>query len=140
MHDPTKVLLGATLSTSKTVTDHLGEIEAGLAVKRDSADALSLTTGGYLGISLGSDLGKAKRTAVLRKGLLVPIQLTDAFVPAIGAQVNLSDTTGKAGTAGAGFTAVNAEYASAVLTGVRLNADGTFTEVNVALIDMAGGL
>jgi hypothetical protein len=58
------------------------------------------------------------------------------FTPTLGAQVNISDTTGFGAAAGAGATGVNATYASGLLTGIM--EDGT--EENVALIDMPGGL
>lgn len=142
MHDSSKVLLGSTVSTDRLVTDHKGEIAAGLAVHLTTADGLSVAAadGSKIGISLGSDLGKAKYTAVLRRGLKVPILLTDGFTPVVGTQVHISDTTGRAAASGAGATGVNAEYASAVLTGISLNADGTFSEIRTALIDMPGGL
>lgn len=138
MHDPTKVLLGNVQSSVKEVSNRNGSIAAGLAVRLASTGALSLakTDGSLLGISLGKDLSNIGRTAICVKGLKVPIHLTDAFTPVIGAQVNISDTTGKAGTAGAGFTAVNAKYVSGVLSG--LGEDGV--AVNVALIDFEGGL
>ena len=64
--------------------------------------------------------------------------MTAAFSPTIGAQVNISDTTGLAAAAGAGATGVNAVYVSGALT--RINEDGTETAAGVALIDMPGGL
>lgn len=138
MHDPTKVLLGNIPSSVKEVDNRNGTIAAGLAVRLKSDNTISLlkSDGSLLGISLGKDLSNIGRTAIARLGLKVPIQLTAAFTPVIGAQVNISDTTGKAGTAGAGLTAVNAKYVSGVLSG--LQEDGT--SVDVALIDFEGGL
>lgn len=138
-HDSTKVQLGTIGSSAKTVDNKNGTIEAGLAVRLKSDDTISLalSDGNLLGISVGKDLANVGRTAICREGLDVPLQLTAAFTPTIGTQVHISDTTGKAGTAGAGFTGTNATYKTGVLTGVK--EDGT-TEVNVALIDYPGGL
>lgn len=137
-HDSTKVLLGATRSTMKVVTNAAGTIEAGKVVRQKSDGTLSLAKadGSLLGVSIGKELSDISRTAICRAGLQVPILLTAAFVPVLGAQVVISDTTGLAIAAGAGATAVNAVYASAVLTGVK--EDGTTADV--ALIDFAGGL
>jgi hypothetical protein len=137
-HDSTKVLLGATRSTMKVVTNAAGTIAAGTIVRQKSDGTISVAKadGSPLGISIGKDLSDISRTAICRAGLQVPVLLTAAFTPTLGAQVVISDTTGLAIAAGAGATAVNAVYASAVLTGVK--EDGT--EANVALIDFAGGL
>lgn len=136
MHDPTKVLLGTTESNVREVDNRSGEIEAGLAVRLDTDDAIKLTAGSLLGISLGKDLSLIGRTAILRKGLGVPLQLTAEFTPAIGAQVHISATTGKAVTSGGGALPTNAVY-RALKTGVK--EDGV-TEVAVAIVDMVGGL
>jgi len=105
--------------------------------KSITVQAVALADGNLLGISMGGPLVKdMARTAIARKALALPVQITAAFEPVIGAQVNLSDTTGKAIASGAGATAVNASYASEVLTGVM--EDGT--EVDVVLIDFPGGL
>jgi hypothetical protein len=138
MHDATKALLGTTTSSVKEVDNRKGTIAAGLAVRLKSDDTISTAAadGNLLGISLGRDLSDTGRTAICRKGLRVPIQLTSAFTPAIGAQVGIDDTTGKAKASGAGVTGVNAIYASGVLTGI--DEDGG--NVNVAMIDFPGGL
>lgn len=137
-HDASKVLLGQTPSSAKEVDNLAGNpatFLAGLCVHLKSDGTLSLASadGSKLGISLGKDLSDTQRVAICRKGLSVPILLTDAFTPTVGAQVQISTTTGKAVSSG---TAVNASYASGVLTGIA--EDGS--EVNVALIDMPGGL
>jgi hypothetical protein len=134
-HDSTKVLMGATKSSLKTVTSHAGSIAAGLATRISSAGALTVTesAGSLLGVSLGKDLSDSGRTAICRKGEGVPILLDDGLTPVIGTQVQISTTTGKAVASG---TAVNAVYKSAVLTGIL--EDGT--EANVAVIDFVGGL
>lgn len=139
-HDATKVQMGSTRSSVKEVDNRAGTIAAGLAVRLKSDDTISIAAadGSLLGISLGGPLVSGQsRTAIVRKGLAVPMQLTDAFTPVIGAQVHISDTTGKAGTAGGGFTGVNATYASAEIVGI--GEDGS-TEYQIALIDFPGGL
>lgn len=137
-HDSTKVLLGGVQSSFKVVTNKAGSIPAGKIVRQKSDGTISIAAadGQAIGISLGKELSDISRTAICRSGLLVPILLTAAFTPVLGAQVHISDTTGIAGTAGAGFTGMNAIYASGVLTGVL--EDGT--TANVALIDFEGGL
>lgn len=139
-HDPSKVQMGVTLSSFKTVDNHAGDIAAGLGVRLKADDTIStaLADGNLLGISLGKSLSENSRTAIVRKGSKVPVQLTAAFAPTIGAQVNISDTTGKAIAAGAGATGVNAIYSSGALTMVA--EDGTETAAGAALIDFPGGL
>lgn len=140
MHSATKVQMGTTRSSFKNVDNRAGAIAAGLAVRLKSDDTITtaLADGSLLGISLGRSQSDTSRTAIVRKGTQVPIFLTAAFQPDIGAQVHISDTTGKAGTAGAGFTAVNAIYASEELT--MIDEDGVETAAVVALIDFPGGL
>lgn len=137
-HDATKVLLGSSQSSIREVDNRAGVIAAGTAVRLKSDGTIVVTSadGSLLGLSLGRSLSDTSRTAICRKGLRVPVLLTDAFTPTLGAQVSLSDTTGKAIAAGGGATAVNAVYASAVLSGI--DEDGS--AVNVALIDFPGGL
>jgi hypothetical protein len=137
-HDSTKVLMGQTQSSIREVDNHIGVIAAGLAVRLKSDDTIVVTAadGSLLGLSLGRSLSDTSRTAICRKGLRVPVQLTAAFTPTLGAQVHISDTTGKAIAAGGGATGVNAVYASAALSGI--DEDGS--AVDVALIDFPGGL
>ncbi len=139
-HDATKVQMGTTRSSFKTVDNRAGNIAAGLIVRLKSDDTISIAAadGSPLGISLGKSLSDTSRTAICRKGSQVPVQLTAAFTPTIGAQVHISDTTGKAIAAGAGATGMNAVYASGALTMVA--EDGTETASAAALIDMPGGL
>ncbi len=138
MHDSTKVLLGQTQSSFKNVDSLAGAIPAGKIVRLNSSDALTIAASGAsaLGISLGRSLSDTSFTAICRKGTRVPVLLTDAFTPSIGAQVAIHDTTGIAATKDGSSTYVNAIYVSGVLTGV--DEDGA--EVNVALIDFPGGL
>lgn len=138
-HDPTRIQLGTTQSNIKDVDNRVGAVDAGKIVRLKSDGTLSLAAadGSPLGISLGKDLSNTNKTAVARTGLRVPILLTAAFTPAIGAQVHVSDTTGLAIASGAGATGLNATYVTGIMTGVK--EDGV-TEANVALIDFPGGL
>jgi hypothetical protein len=133
-HDPTKVVLGSTQSSFKTVDNKAGSIDAGkVAVqKSDGTITTTLADGSLVGVSLGKSLSDTARMAIVRRGAAVPI-LIDAFTPTVGAQVQVHATSGIAVASG---TAVNAFYASSTLTGVK--EDGT--TANCALIDFPGGL
>lgn len=139
MHNASKVLMGATNSTNKTVTSKAGSIEAGVAVRLKSDGTLSVAAadGQLLGISLGVDQSKTGFTAIVRKGVAVPIRLKSGFTPTVGAQVKINDTTGYASGDGSGETAVNAVYVSGKITGVK---ESDQSSIDVALIDFAGGL
>lgn len=139
-HDASKVLMGSTVQSDRTVTNHAGSVEAGVACRQKSDGTLSqtLADGGLLGVSLGKDLSNISRTAICRRGLAVPILLTAAFTPTVGAFVSISDTTGKAIAAGAGATVTKARYKTGALTAVK--EDGTEVATGAALIDMEGGL
>ena len=143
MHSATTVYLGSTRSNHKEVINRAGDpatFLAGLIIHLKSDETLSLAAadGSKLGVSLGRDLSDTKRTAICRKGLGVPVRLTNGFTPTVGAQVHVSDTTGKVGAAGAGFTAVNAVYTTAALT--CYDEDGAAVSDGAALIDFPGGL
>ena len=79
MQDATKVLLGTTQSSSKQGSEVFSSDPAtylaGLAVRRTSANALSLTksAGNWAGISLGKSLSDHKKTTVLMAGEKVPM-------------------------------------------------------------------
>jgi hypothetical protein len=143
-HDATKMQMGTTASNVKEVTNRAGDastLRAGLVVRLKSDDTLSVAKadGSILGVSLGKDLSDAGRVAIVRKGLGVPVLLTNGFTPTKGAQVAISDTTGKAKAyTGTGDSYVNAFYASGSLTAVK--EDGTNEADGCALVDMAGGL
>lgn len=95
MHDPTKVLLGSTQSSEKDISCEDGDpatFKAGLAVKRSSTGALSLSSGERIGVSLGRSLSDHKKTAVLRTGNRVPLQLTDEGVQAELEEADLTIT------------------------------------------------
>lgn len=140
-HDASKVLLGQVGSNIKEVVNKAGDpatFLAGLCVHLKSDDTLSLASadGSKLGISLGASLSDTKRVPIATKGMKVPILLTASFTPTVGAQVQISTTTGKAVSSG---TAVNAYYASGKLTAIK--EDGTEDSTDgCALINMPGGL
>lgn len=83
-HDATKVLLGSTQSSMKkgviSFASDPATFLAGLAVRRNSSDLLSVTKadGMWAGVSLGKTLSDSLRTQVLPKGLRVPILLEAA--------------------------------------------------------------
>lgn len=139
-HSATKVLMGNVRSSFKNVDNRAGSIEAGLIVRLKSDNTISIASadGLPLGISLGKSLSDTGRTAIVRKGSEVPVLLTAEFTPTIGAQVHISDTTGKAIASGAGATGMNATYITGALTAIK--EDGTEVASAVALIDMPGGL
>lgn len=142
MHNPNLVQLGDTGSSHRSVDSLKGSIEAGKAVrlKSDGTLSLALADGGLQGISLGKDSSNAGRTSIVRKGLRVPILLTAAFNPTVGAQVHISDTTGVAIASGAGATGTNATYATGRLSGGAIGEDGAAHSLGVAYIDFPGGL
>ena len=124
-HDATKVQMGTTTSNVKEVSSHAGDpatYRAGLVLRLKSDDTVSLATsdGSNIGVSLGRDGSDAGRVAYVRKGLGVPILLTNGFSPTKGAQVAVSNTTGKAKAyTGSGDAYVNAFYASGALTAIK---------------------
>lgn len=141
MHSATKVLMGMTRNSFRHATPRAGSIEAGLIVrlKSDGTISVAAADGLPLGISLGKDLSNIGYTSIVRSGLEVPVLLTTGFTPTIGAQVHISDTTGRAVAAGAGATGMNAVYKSGKLTAIK--EDGTEeSTIGCALIDMQGGL
>lgn len=140
MHSDTTIYMGAHKSNVMESDNFAGDpatFLAGLCVHLDDDNDLSLASadGSKLGISLGKSLSDHKRTSVARRGLRVPILLTNGFTPTIGAQVQISTTTGKAVSSG---TAVNAVYTSAALT--AYDEDGVVIADGAALIDFPGGL
>ncbi len=140
-HSATTVLMGSTQSGVKEVDNRAGTIAAGLAVRLKSDDTITtaLADGSLLGISMGRSLSNTARTAIARKGLRIPVTLTNGFTPVIGAQVAISDTTGKAiAYTGSGDSYVNASYATSTLTGI--DEDGAALADGCALIDFPGGL
>lgn len=139
-HNPNKVLLGTTRGNLKEVGNRKGVIAAGTAVrlKGDGTISTASADGGLLGISVGKDLSDIGRTAIAYKGIGVPVELTAAFTPTVGAAVGIDNVTGKAKAIGAGVTTVNAVYTTLLSDG-GLAEDGV-TLVPCALIDFPGGL
>jgi hypothetical protein len=132
--------MGNVASNLKSIESHEGDpatFQAGLCVhlKTDGTLSLAAADGSKIGISVGKDLSDTLRTSICKKGVRVPIQVTAAFEPAVGAAVQISTTTGKAVTSG---TTVNAIYSAVGLTGI--GEDGVELEDPVALIDFPGGL
>lgn len=140
MHNASLIQMGTTRSNVREVENRAGDpatFKAGLCVHLKSDDTLSLAAadGSKLGISLGRSQSDTKRTAIVRKGLGVPILLTNGFTPTLGAQVQISTTTGKAVSSG---TAVNAVYSSGALS--AQDEDGVAIADGAAYIDFQGGL
>lgn len=136
MHS-SKVYLGSTKSSYKEVDNKAGVVGAGLAVYIHSDESIDTVaaSGGLLGVSIGKSLSDTSRTAICRKGLQVPLLLSNGFTPTLGAQVQISTTTGKAVSSG---TAVNAIYSSGALACV--DEAGSAVADGCALIDFQGGL
>ncbi len=140
MHSATTVYMGTSQSSSKEVDNMSGDpatFLAGLCVhlKSDGTLSLAVADGSKLGISMGRSLSDTKRTAIARKGLRIPILLANGFTPTVGAQVQISTTTGKAVSSG---TAVNAYYDTATLT--AYDEDNVAITDGAALISFPGGL
>lgn len=139
-HNPNIVLLGSTRGNIKEIGNRKGVIAAGIAVrlKSDSTISTASADGGLLGISVGRDMSDIGYTAIAYKGVGVPLRLTAAFTPTIGAPVGIDNVTGLGKAAGAGVTTVNAVYSELKSDG-GLAEDGV-TVVHVAMIDFPGGL
>lgn len=140
MHSATTIYMGSHKSNVLEADNFVGSeatFLAGLCVHLDDDNDLSLAAadGSKLGISLGKSLAEINRISVARRGLRVPILLTNGFTPTIGAQVQISTTTGKAVSSG---TAVNAVYVSGALT--AYDEAGAAIADGAALIDFPGGL
>lgn len=140
-HSASTVYMGSHKSNLIEVDNWAGDpatFKAGLCCHLDDDStplSLAVADGSKLGISLGKSLSDHKRVSVARRGKGIPILLTNGLTPVIGAQVTISDTTGKAASSG---TAVNAIYTTAVLT--AYDEDGVVIDDGAALIDFIGGL
>jgi len=141
-HDSTKVLLGSHGSSDFSASCESGDpatFKAGLVVhlKSDSTLSLASADGSKIGVSMGISLSDTSKTSVCRSGNKIPVQITDesgfAYV-VIGQPVEVSATTGKAVSDG---NATGAIYCSGAMKGID---PITKLEVDVALIDMGGGL
>lgn len=134
------IYMGNTKSSFKKVDNWAADpatFVAGLCghLKSDGTVSLASADGSKIGISLGRSLSSTKRTNFVREGEDVPILLTNGFTPTVGAQVQISTTTGKAVSSG---TAVNAFYKTSTL--VAYDEDGVVIVDGAALIDFPGGL
>lgn len=139
-HSSTTIQMGSTRSKIKEVVNYAADPATFLAglcghQKSDGTISLASADGSKIGISLGRSQSSTKRTAFCTKGHEVPILLTNSFTPTIGAQVQISTTTGKAVSSG---TAVNAYYATSTLT--AYDEDGVAITDGAALINYPGGL
>ncbi len=137
MHSST-IYFGSTGSNFREVTNHLGDVAAGLAVYQHADGSIDSTaaSGVLIGISLGKSLSDTSRTAVCRRGVKVPIKLESGWTsPAIGVAVQISTTNGQAKASG---TAVNAMYSGEKVS--ALEEDGSAWAPGGAYIDFPGGL
>lgn len=142
MHDASKVLMGATRSNIKDVSNFPGNpttFVAGLGVRVASTGILSVTKahGELVGVSMGRPLdGLTDKTVVARAGLGIPVKLKTGETPAIGEQCGVDDASGEFASIDTGITGVNAIFVTAAITGI----DEAGNEIDVAIIDMPGGL
>lgn len=104
-------------------------------LKSDGTVSLAVADGSKIGISLGKSLSDHKRLTIVRRGTQIPVLLANGFTPTVGAQVQISTTTGKAVASG---TAVNAFYREVPTT--VYDEDGVVVADGAALIDFPGGL
>lgn len=142
MHDANKVLLGSHGSSDFDASNEPGDpatFKAGLVVCRKNDGSLSLAAadGSKIGVSMGRTLSDVTKTSVCRSGNKIPVQITDEdgfdYV-VIGQPLEVSATTGKAVSDG---DATGAIYASGPMKGID---PITKEEIDVALVDMGGGL
>lgn len=140
MSHSSAIYMGNTKSSFKKIDNWAADPATFLAglcghLKSDGTVSLASADGSKIGISLGRSLSNISRTPFVREGTEVPILLANGFTPTIGAQVQISTTTGKAVSSG---TAVNAFYRTSTLT--AYDEDGTVIADGAALIDFPGGL
>lgn len=139
-HNASKHLMGAVKSSFRVVDDIAGSIAAGLVVcsKSDGTYTTASADGASIGVSLGSGLANNGRMAVCREGIGIAIQVGSG-TPVVGAQVAVSNTTGKTvDYTGSGNRYVNAYFTSAKLTNGGILEDGSLCDI--AFIDFPGGL
>lgn len=132
MHDPTKTLLGATNSNLKDISHEVGNpatFVAGLAVRKHTTGALSLSSGSLIGVSCGRSLSDTAKTSVVRAGLRVPLRLTDESV---ASSKKIGDITFTAKTAGADGDNITITLADTKTAGAEeATLDGT--DITVAI-------
>ena len=144
MHDATKVLMGSTQSSDKESSCYDSDpasFPAGRAVRVKSDGKLSLTLadGRLAGVSVGKSLSDTKKTAVVRAGNRVPIQLAKylvkedlSFVTKVNAAVAIEflDT----GTAGSEVVTVTGDDDAGYLISVSMeDAVSTATQMKAAI-------
>lgn len=139
-HSATTVYMGSHRSSLIKVDNWAADpatFKAGMCghLKSDGTVSLAASDGSKIGISMGRSLSDTKRTPFARRGVGVPILLSNGFTPTVGAQVQISTTTGLAVASG---TAVNAFYATSTLT--AYDEDGVAIADGAAYIDFPGGL
>ncbi len=160
-HDSTKVVLGATLSSAKDVSDHASDpasFPAGVAVSLTSGGVLSTlkSAGMRIGVSLGRSLSDHKKTSVVRSGLGVPLRASlkrASGVITVSSYANLVSGTPDAvtvgGTAftaqagavtpgGATFQAATDNAATAVSLAAQINAHATASTKVYAVVTSSG--
>lgn len=139
-HNVSKHLMGAVKSSFRVVDNVAGSLAAGLVVcsKSDGTFTTASADGATIGVSLGSGLAGNARMAICREGMGVPVQVGSG-TPVVGAQVAVSNTTGKTvNYTGSGDRYVNAFYSSAKITNGGILEDGSLCDI--AFIDFPGGL
>jgi len=139
-HSSTALYLGTHQSNiidSQNFVANPATFKAGVCghLKSDGTISLAVADGSKIGISLGKSLSDISRTTFVSRGTKVPILLTNGFTPTVGAQVQISTTTGLAVSSG---TAVNAFYRSVHAT--AYDEAGDAIADGAALIDFPGGL
>lgn len=115
-HNATKCLLGTVGLSGKEVTCEAGDPATflpGLAVRRASTGALSLSSGALIGVSAGASLADTTKTAVVRTGNRVPLQLTDEGVAASIKKGDITFTAKAKGVAGNSITVAGVDEGSA---------------------------
>lgn len=145
MHSTAKAVMGAAGYSGAVIESEKGEIEAGLLAHKKSDGTVTIlkADGAAIGISMGKDLSNAGYSPICKRGSKVPVQLTAGFDPTIGAQVAISDTTGKAKAyTGTGDTYINATYVTSRVggTGVDGGIDESGTLDGCAYISFPGGV
>lgn len=140
MHSATTIYMGSTKSNHKGVGQYAADpatFPAGTVchLKSDGTISLASADGSKVGVSLGISQSGHKRIPVAFEGKQIPVLLANGFTPTVGAQVQISTTTGKAVASG---TAVNAWYETSTLTAI--GEDGVAIADGAAYISMPGGL
>lgn len=115
-HDASKVLMGATRSSAKDISEYAADpatFLAGLVVRQKSDGTLSVakSDGFALGLSLGKSLSNHEKTAVCRTGLAVPALLTELY--AALTKANLTFTAKTIGSGGNDISIIFADTATA---------------------------